>query len=653
MQLHLCNVILGCLLLTTCYAASNCAKFQIDNSIDNNLLIDSPYERMIEIDLKNDKFGKNIYIFDPTQEHKEIQKKIDTIYNQQLNNQFGEQHYAFLFKPGIYNLDVKVGYYTQVLGLGRSPDDVTIIGAVRTQDDPRTTTPFQGPGALNNFWRTVENISIVPTLGSLNKYGNKIPKDENVWAVSQAAPIRNVHIKQNEALNSSGSLRLFDLGWSSGGFMANCKIDGHVETGSQQQWFSRNSQWEQWRYGVWNMVNLGCLSAKPLLINAKNYKPANAWPSYPFTSISITPIIAEKPHLFLEKNQWSVLIPDLNTESAGVNWGKGKSLPITEFYIALPCDKADKINSQLQQGKNILFTPGVYLLEEALQVQHANTTLLGVGLPSLSPINGTPAIIVADVDGVRIGGIMLDAGPINSPTLLQIGETISANDHSSNPTILYDIFCRVGGLTNAAANTTTCVVINCNNVVGDNFWLWRADHGIDANAVGWSLNTADHGLIVNGADVTIYGLAVEHFQKTQTIWNGEQGRVYFYQCELPYDPPSQKSWQDGKVDGYAGYKISNNVKEHQAWGLGIYCYFRDANDIFLENAIEAPTGDGIKLHHMISVWLNGNKNGSLSGIRHIINGQGNATISTVEKGFQISAIDKIDKINKIDKIDKQ
>ncbi|MBA3816694.1 MAG: sialidase, partial [Parachlamydiaceae bacterium] len=180
---------------------------------------------------------------------------------------------------------------------------------------------------------------------------------------------------------------------------------------------------------------------------------------------------------------------------------------------------------------------------------------------------------------------------------------------------------------------------NSNDVVGDNFWLWRADHGVSPDAVGWSLNTADHGLIVNGNNVTIYGLAVEHFQKTQTLWNGENGRVYFYQCELPYDPPTQESWKNGTVDGYPGYKIANNVQNHEAWGLGVYSYFRDANDIFLESAIEAPVGQGIKLRHMISVWLNGNKNGSESGIRHVLNDRGNAAISNVKKGTSIGALD--------------
>lgn len=586
---------------------------------------------------KNRSLGDSVLIFDPSQQDSEIQKIINTIYERQLNNQFGQDHYAFLFKPGTYHLDVKVGYYTQVIGLGRSPDDVTIIGAVRTQDDPQTQPVDQGPGALNNFWRSVENVSVIPTLGSLNRAGKGIAKDENVWAVSQAAPMRNVHIKQDAALSSSGSLRLFDIGWSSGGFMANTKIDGYVEAGSQQQWIARNSEWNQWRHGNWNIVDVGSSFAIPFALPGR--APKNAWPTYPFTSIEQTPVIAEKPGLIIgDNNEFAVNVPGLSLDSSGVSWGSGSTIPLTQFYVAFPQDTAELINDKLQNGMHILFTPGIYKLSQPLLVTNPGTIVLGIGLPSLMPINGTQALLVSDIDGVRIGGLMIDAGPNNSPTLVQIGETITKSDHSANPTMLYDIFCRVGGLSSEVTKTTTCVTINSNNVVGDNFWIWRADHGVSKNAVGWTLNTADHGLIVNGDNVTIYGLAVEHFQKTQTIWNGENGHIYFYQCELPYDPPSQESWKNGTVDGYPGYKVANAVKKHEAWGLGVYSYFRDASDIYLENAIEAPVSPGVKLQHMITVWLNGNPNGSKSGIRHILNGKGEPAISSVEKGLVISAL---------------
>jgi hypothetical protein len=227
--------------------------------------------------------------------------------------------------------------------------------------------------------------------------------------------------------------------------------------------------------------------------------------------------------------------------------------------------------------------------------------------------------VVSDVGGVKVGGLLIEAGAANSPTLLQVGEPDSAVSHARSPLFLYDICCRAGGA--LAGNASCFVTINCNDVVGDNFWLWRADHGRGA---GWNSNKNKTGLIVNGNRVTCYGLFVEHCQEYQTIWNGNGGRVYFYQSEMPYDPPSVDSWRHGDVNGYASYKVADAVTDHEAWGLGVYCVFYAA-PIVAENAIETPTAPGVKMHHMVTIRLNGQRN---TGINHVINGTGSPVIST-------------------------
>lgn len=555
--------------------------------------------------------GENgIYVFNDQMPMSQIQATIDKIYgdpqneiNGQRVNQFGKQRYAFLFMPGHYQLDVKVGYYTQVLGLGSSPDDVEITGAIRTQDrtpgDPHH--PDWGPGALDNFWRSVENISVIPTLGSI-KWSN-VPKNQNVWAVSQAAPMRRVHIK--------GDLRLFDIGYSSGGYLADSIVDGTIISGSQQQWLTRNSQWQKWDGSNWNMVFMG-----------SNGSPDNSHGTEANTVVNNTPLIAEKPYLIYENDQYQVVVPALSKNIKGTDWQAinqtSKKIPLAQFYIAHPTDPADTINQQLAQGKNIFFTPGFYQLDKSLQVTQPDTILLGIGLTTLHPSTDQAVISVGDLDGVRIAGLMLDAGT-KAPTesLMQIGDSNSTLDHSQDPTIIYDLFCRVGG-TGELGTAKSCLTINSNNVIGDNLWLWRADHGAN---VGWTINQSDTGLIVNGSDVSIYGLAVEHFQKNQTIWNGENGKVVFYQSELPYDVPQQSAWQDNGKLGYASYKVAPNVSTHQAIGLGIYNYFNVGDNIYAENAIEAPSSDAISFQNMITVWLNGHAN---TGIKHIINGNGDS-----------------------------
>ena len=541
---------------------------------------------------KNSSLGKNVFVFEPGMDMKKIQSLIDDIFKRQSPpySEFSENRYALLFKPGKYNLDVKVGYYMQILGLGESPEDVVIIGAVRSN-----TT--DGNSVLCNFWRSAENLTIIPTTDSTN-----------TWGVSQAAPMRRIYIK--------GNLQLFDKGYASGGFLADSKIEGIVTSGPQQQWFSRNTQWGKWSGGNWNMMFVGVPDA-----------PSENWPVKPFTTIKETPLIREKPYLTFDGKGFKVKIPDLKKNSIGPGWlnhtKDEKTLQLDDFYIVKPgIDNSESINTALQQGKNLLFTPGIYPLEKSLKVSHKGTVIMGIGMPSLMPLNANSVLEISDVDGVSVCGLLIDAGSIRSETLLQVGEPDSHRLHETDPTFLYDIFFRVGGPAQGLASS--CMIINSENVFADHLWLWRADHG---NGVGWDKNRCANGLIVNGDNVTVYGLFNEHFQEYQTLWNGNKGRVYFYQSEMPYDPPTVDAWKHDGINGYASYKVSDNVKSHEAWGIGIYNVFFDA-PVIVDNAIETPVALENKIHHKIIYWLNGNKE---SIVKSIINGKGGGVNNTNRK----------------------
>ncbi|HZN70272.1 MAG TPA: sialidase, partial [Micromonosporaceae bacterium] len=147
---------------------------------------------------------------------------------------------------------------------------------------------------------------------------------------------------------------------------------------------------------------------------------------------------------------------------------------------------------------------------------------------------------------------------------MEVGPAGSSANNSANPISLHDVYFRIGGP--GVGKATTSLVVNSHHVIGDHMWLWRADHG---SGVGWTVNTADTGLVVNGNNVTMYGLFVEHYQKYQTIWNGNGGRTFFYQNEMPYDPPSQAAWMNGTTRGYAAYKVADSVTTHEAWGTAL------------------------------------------------------------------------------------
>lgn len=541
----------------------------------------------------NADFGKNVFIFDPKMDMQEIQMLIDSIYTHQhpRSSEFGTDRFAFLFKPGAYQLVIKIGYYTSIIGLGESPDDVVINGILMSQGE-------KNGNVTCNFWRSVENITIAPP-----------GQEMNIWGVSQASPMRRVHIK--------GDIQLHDNGWASGGYLADSKIDDTVFAGGQQQWFTRNTELGNWDRGSWNMMFMGVLNA-----------PEDKWPENPYTVIEKTPLIREKPYLALKGTEYMLKVPQINKNRIGISWDSGhhneEVYSLQDFYVVKAgADNASTINNALSRGKNIFFPPGIYVMDESLKITRTGTIMAGIGMATLKSGNGNPVIEIADVDGVTLSGFIIDAGANQSETLVRVGETNSVVDHEGNPSFLFDIFMRVGGY--GEGKSSSCMIINSNNVVIDHTWLWRADHGKN---VGWDQNITKNGLIVNGDNVTVYGLFCEHFHEYQTLWNGDAGKVYFYQSEMPYDPPTADSFNHGTTNGYASYKVSEDVSSHEAWGLGIYCVFFKA-PVIVDQAIETPTHIEKDIHHKIIYWLyGGNKE---SKILSVINGKGgHVDVNTVK-----------------------
>lgn len=529
--------------------------------------------------------GPNVLVFDANMSMAAIQAKLDSIYDKQASNEFGPERYAYLFKPGAYALDVQIGYFTTALGLGLNPDAVTVTGAVRAK------AAWNGGNGTLNFWRGAENLAIVPTQDN----------GRAIWAVSQATFMRRVHVK--------GAMNLSDDGWVSGGFIADSVIDISIDSGTQQQFLTRNCNLGKWQGSNWNMVFVG-----------DNQAPAGTWPQLPYSVLAATPRIREKPFLALDANgAYAVAVPRARVNAVGPSWTSPAPppplLPMTSFYVGhANVDTATSLNAALAKGLHLLLTPGTYKLDKPLEVSYKNTIVLGLGFATLAPQMGTAALTVADVDGVTLSGVIVDAGPTKSPTMVVLGAPGAQTSHAANPTVVHDLFCRVGGA--GPARTESCLVVHMHDAILDNTWLWRADHG---NGAGWDSNPSETGLIVNGANVSAYGLFVEHFAGYQTLWNGNNGEVYMYQSEFPYDVPNQAAWTHGGVNGYASYKVDPKVTQHKALGLGMYCVFH--NSVVTDNAIEAPVAPGVSLNHMITEWL-GVADGSSIG--SILNGAGGA-----------------------------
>ena len=598
-------------------------------------------------------FGPNVTIVDPSWSVADINKALAAA---GAESEFSTGRHAVLFLPGTYGsptgtdgstkptadlVNGAVGYYEQVAGLGASPDDVTINGAIHSdgQANHQAMPWAGGETALTNFWRSLSNVKINPIQKATEAdiAANTYTADEFpgaiagtftegdadpgqlTWAVSQAAPLRRVDI--------AGNLSLFPRfgGYSSGGYIADSKVSGQVVSGSQQQWYTRDSQIGSWNGSVWNMVFSGVQGA-----------PAQSFPTPPMTTLATTPVTRDAPFLYYAGGQYRVFVPKARSNTSGVDWSTdasaGRSLPLSDFFIARPSDSVKDINTALAQGKSLILTPGVYRYAEAIKVVHPdNTVILGLGLPTLVPTSGNAALTTGPGSGAVISGITVDAGPKTSNVLIQIGPAAHAGagkSSAADPTLLSDVFVRVGGAEPGSADTA--IQVNSDHVVLDDIWSWRADHGA---GVGWSQNTANTGLEVNGDDVTATGLFVEHYQKNQVLWNGNRGTTVFYQSELPYDVPSQAAWSDGSRPGYASYRVGDQVTSHTAYGLGVYSYFDQGVDIVEASAIQAPTRTGVRFTDMVTRFLNGS-----GSITHVINDQG-AEVRLAQPGEDANAVE--------------
>jgi hypothetical protein len=560
--------------------------------------------------------GPNVTVFDPSTPVEQIQATLDATHAAQVDNEMGTARQAFLFKPGTYGtaekpLQIKVGYYTEIAGLGASPTDVVINGKVEVYNRCLTEGGTANCLALVNFWRTLSNLTI--DIDAAGQDGCRA--SANFWAVSQAVSLRRMNI-------TGGGLSLMDYctagpQYASGGFIADSRLPA-TTNGSQQQWLTRNSEVESWSNAVWNQVFSGVVGA-----------PDDAtFPAPPYTTLDTTPLSREKPYLYVDsRGRYQVRVPSAKQNTRGVSWANGitpgRTLPLSDFFVAKPGDSEREINRELARGKHLLLTPGVYDIDRTIEVKRPDTVVLGIGHATLTAVNGAVPLQVADVPGAIVAGVTIDAGLAESPVLLRMGKK-HGHGHSTprNPATLSDVYFRVGGP--HVGKTHIALEVNSDNVLIDHTWVWRGDHGVEGftDTERWRTNTGRYGAVINGDHVTATGLFVEHFQRYNTVWNGEHCTTVLYQNELPYDPPTQADWMNGDVEGYAGYKVGDHVRNHTLYGAGVYVFNQNNPSIHTENGFEVPERPGVRLHHIMTVNL------SAGTIDHVVNGVGEAADTT-------------------------
>ena len=572
-------------------------------------------------------FGADACVFSDKMSQARIQSDLNAIAAQQvpIGSQFANRRYALLFKPGTYGsaadpLVFQVGYYTQVAGLGSTPQDTVINGAA---DVFNNLCSGGSCNADDNFWRSLSNLTLnVHPPKTPPAYAPK-PSDPDgagcdngaeFWAVSQAAPLRRVIINGSVAFQDYCAPDDF----ASGGFIADSQVTGKLGFYGNQQYLVRNSTIggaTGCPNGLWNMVYAGVKGAPAPVFTGQCQQN---------TVLAASPVSEEEPFLYTGTGgSYRVFVPAVKTGSSGTSWAggseAGESLPLSSFFVASPATPVAAINSALAAGKNLVLTPGVYDLPQPITVGRPSTVVLGQGFATLVPQRGNAALAVASDVGVKVSGVIIDAGHETSPALFSLGHSGPAT--AGNPDLISDVFFRIGGAETTSTSATVSLLDGAPNSIIDDVWAWRADHG---NHVGWTANVAATGVEVTGNDVTAYGLAVEHYQKSEVSWTGQGGTDVFFQNELPYDPPSQAAWrQSATEDGYPALQVGAGVKTFAGYGMGSYVVFIDTKATLHDAAaFEAPKASGIQFHDVFGVWIAGS-----GGLDSVVNGVGGPVTS--------------------------
>jgi hypothetical protein len=581
-------------------------------------------------------FGENVCVFNDSMSQAQIQSDLNAIATQQVpvGSQFDSQRYAIFFEPGTYGsaadpLIFQVGYYTQVAGLGAMPQDTVVNGAIDVFNN------LCGGGSCNaddNFWRSLSNLTLNVDLPSstpdyvppaVDTYGAGCDNSAEMWAVSQASPLRRVIINGNVVFQDYCGAQ---DDYASGGFIADSQISGDLDFYGNQQYMVRNSAiggangCGTANGGLWNMVYSGVQGAPAPMFGGLCQQN---------TVLAASPVTEEEPFLYTDANGganggFRVFVPAVQKDTDGPSWASGaeagRSLPLSSFFIANPATPVPLINLALARGQNLVLTPGVYDLSEPIVVSRPDTVVLGQGFATLVPQRGNAAMIVLPDNGVKLSGLIVDAGPVNSPVLVSVG--LPGKSRARDPDVIQDVFFRVGGAETTATSATVSLLDNASHSIIDDVWAWRADHG---NDVGWTANTGDTGVVVTGNDVTAYGLAVEHYQKTEVVWTGQGGTEVFFQNELPYDPPSQSAWMKSPAqDGYPAFLVANRVKTFNGYGMGSYVVFIDTSaTLYDAEAFEAPQRSGVEFHDVFGLWIGGS-----GGLDSVINGVGGPVTNT-------------------------
>ncbi|KAJ1452337.1 hypothetical protein M885DRAFT_527207 [Pelagophyceae sp. CCMP2097] len=483
---------------------------------------------------------------------------------------------ALLFKPGLYeDADVGVGCYTEVLGLGEQADDVAFVGE-------RTLHALD---SCDGHWRSAANLRVA---GDLH------------WRAGDSASLRRVRVGGD---------------WvGASGFAADVIVDGAATADARQsQWFARNSRFNATLGGRVQVCLVGCVGGEAHSIPQRMGRAV--------LRVEAAPLVAAKPYLTLGADGlYTLQIPDVvaNATDAFLGPQKGRAVPLNDVFVAKPSDARDgTLHAKLAAGLHVILTPGVYELDDPLDLDHRGQTLLGLGFATVvAPPDGAPALRVsAKTPGVRVAGVIFEAhavAPRGRTTLVEWGDEGATDAGDANdPGVLSDVSAR---LRHATSSLATVVRIHASKGIGDNLRILRCDALQGGAQATEATNVAHVGLEVLGADVTLYHVAVEHLLSDQVRWTGEGGSLFSASLTLPRDATQARY----ASHGFSGLVVAAPVRRHASIGVVVRAAFREA--VFVLTALQTSVSQNVTVLAPTAVHEEGP-----GGILSVINGEGAAS----------------------------
>jgi len=284
-------------------------------------------------------------------------------------------------------------------------------------------------------------------------------------------------------------------------------------------------------------------------------------------------------------------------DSSGPSWAAAGSrhvLALSKFFVASPSTPS-RDQRRAGPGKDLILTPGVYNLNLPIVVSRSDTVVLGLGL---APVPSTASRHDrAAQPRVKLSGLIIDAGPVNSPVLLSVGTPGSSS--ASDPDLIQDVYFRIGGAETRPVSATVSLLDNAGNSIIDNSWVWllitatRSAGPSTPPAPGWS----------SRGQRDAYGLAVEHYQKDEVIWSGQGGTDIFFQ-KRSLRSASQSAWME--TPSRTAIPLSSSVQRHDVQGLrhGQLSFFNQGVTIYASTPSK-PDNPNVQFQDVFTRFLSG------------------------------------------------